>query len=77
MGERGGVALRRVRMGNYESAPCLSDGCLRVEFNVHIARNNAMHESLFGAVENHDYARILELYCDWFSCWAGEKLGQF
>ena len=56
---------------------CLSDGGLRVEFNVHIARNKATHETLFGAVENHDHARILELYCDWFSCWAGEKICQF
>lgn len=50
---------------------------LRAEFNARIASDKAFHESTLGAIPDHDHARIMELYCDWFSGWAGERLNQF
>lgn len=50
---------------------------LRAEVNARIASDKAFHESTLGAIADHDHARILELYCDWFSGWAGERLNQF
>ena len=57
---------------------CLQrDDRLRAEFNACVASDKAFHESTLGAIADHNHARMLELYCDWFSGWAGAKLGQF
>ena len=48
---------------------------LRDELRLYLAASKAQHEELFGEIT--DSARFLELSCDWFSGWAGSKLGQF
>lgn len=48
---------------------------LRAELRAYLAASKAQHEELFGSIT--DSARFLELSCDWFSGWAGAKLGQF
>lgn len=45
------------------------------ELRSYLAAARGQHEELFGPIA--DSARLLELSCDWFSGWAGEKLGQF
>lgn len=45
------------------------------ELRAYLAAARAQHEELLGEVT--DSARLLELSCDWFSGWAGSKLGQF
>jgi len=62
---------------DYLSENLSNDDKLRAEFNARIASDKEFHESTLGAIADHDHARIMELYCDWFSCWAGEKIGQF
>lgn len=48
---------------------------LEKELRIYLAASLAFHEETLGVVTSS--TRLLELYCDFFSGWAGAKLGQF
>lgn len=68
--QNGALALR-----DYLNERLPGNETLRDELRCYLAACKSQHEELFGEIT--DSVRLLELSADWFSGWAGSKLGQF